>query len=302
MDKTKKFDVIIIGGSYAGLAAAMSLGRSLRSVLIIDSGLPCNRQTPYSHNFLTQDGARPSEVSSQAKAQVSNYDSVVFQSGLAVQGERSKDGFIITTETGIKFEGKKLVFATGIKDIMPSIEGFDACWGNTIVHCPYCHGYEFRDKQTGVFINGEKTMHLVSLINNLTDKLTVLTNGPADLNQEARAKLQKRNIQVIESKIKEFTHKNGELDEVHFSDGTKLNFDVLYASIPFQQHSDIPENLGCMLNEHGYIQVNNLQQTTIPGVYACGDNAGMMRSLANAVAQGSLAGAILNKELVDEQF
>lgn len=122
--KNKNFDVIIIGGSYAGLSAAITLGRSLRNVLIIDSGLPCNRQTPYSHNFITQDGEKPSEITGKSKAQVLDYDTVNFIEDLAVNSKREENGFSIKNKSGKEFFAKKLIFATGIKDIMPDIKGF----------------------------------------------------------------------------------------------------------------------------------------------------------------------------------
>src|SRR5690606_28226163 len=141
---------IIIGGSYARLSAAMALGRSLRNVLIIDSGLPCNRQTPHSHNFITQDGEKPNVIAEKAKAQVLNYDTIKFYNGTAVSGSKIENGFVITTQTEEKFTAKKLIFATGIKDIMPDIKEFQACWGISVIHCPYCHGYEFRNQKTAI--------------------------------------------------------------------------------------------------------------------------------------------------------
>src|SRR3546814_4290909 len=147
MTYNSNFEVILIGGSYAGLSSAMSLVRSLRNVLIIDSGLPCNRQTPHSHNFLTQDGKTPREISTLAKKQVEKYETVKFHKGLATAGVKSADGFEITTDTKYKFTAKKLIFATGLNDLKPAIKGFAACWGISIIHCPYRteeHTYEFQ--------------------------------------------------------------------------------------------------------------------------------------------------------------
>ena len=138
-------DVIIVGGSYSGLAAGMALGRALRQVLIIDSGKPCNRQTPYSHNFITQDGKTPEEIATLARQQVEKYDTVTFFNGLATNGAKTENGFEIQTASGETFSAKKLIFATGIKDIMPDIEGYAECWGISVLHCPYCHGYEVRN-------------------------------------------------------------------------------------------------------------------------------------------------------------
>lgn len=302
MTDTKDFEVIIIGGSYAGLSAAMALGRSLRNILIIDSGLPCNQQTPHSHNFITHDGAKPGAIAEKAKAQVLNYPTVKYLEGLAVSGKKTDNGFMIITQTNEVFKAKKLIFATGIKDIMPNIKGFAECWGISVVHCPYCHGYEFRNQKTGIMTNGDKAFHLASLINNLTDNSTILTSGKADFNEEQFEKLKKHNINIIEKEISEIEHKNGHIKNVIFKDGSKADFKVTYAAIPFEQHSDIPSALGCELSEHGYIKVNHFQETTIEGVYACGDNSAMMRSIANAVYSGNLTGALINKILTEERF
>lgn len=302
MTVRNQFDVIIIGGSYAGLSAAMALGRSLRNVLIIDSGLPCNRQTPHSHNFITQDGETPSVIAEKAKAQVLKYSTVKFYNGLAISGKKTEHGFIITTQTDETFQAKKLIFATGIKDKMPDIKGFLDCWGISVIHCPYCHGYEFRNQKTGIMANGERAFHLASLVNNLTDNITVLTSGKAEFNEEQSTKLKKHNIQIIETDICEVEHENGYIKTMVLKDGNKVNFNAVYAAVPFEQHSDIPFNLGCELTEQGYIKVDNLQKTTLYGVFACGDNSSMMRSVANAVATGNLVGAMVNKELTEERF
>lgn len=302
MKDIKDFEVIIIGGSYTGLSAAMALGRSLRNVLIIDGGQPCNEQTPHSHNFLTQDGKTPKEIANIAKDQVGAYETVKFYTGSAVSGTKKANGFEITTAANDKFTAKKLIFATGIKDTMPEIKGFAECWGISLVHCPYCHGYEYRNQNTAIIANGERAFHLASLVSNLTKQVTLLTNGKIDFEPEQLKKLEKHSIQIIETKVSEVTHKDGHLQKIIFDDRTELSFDVAYASIPFTQHSAIPASLGCELTEHEHIKVDNLQKTTVEGVFACGDNAAAMRSVANAVYSGNLTGAIVNGLLTGERF
>lgn len=185
---------------------------------------------------------------------------------------------------------------------MHDIKGFSECWGISVIHCPYCHGYEFRNQKTGIMANGEKAFHLASLVNNLTNDITILTSGKADFNAEQIAKLDKHNIQVVETEITEVLHENGYVKKLTFSDRNKIDFNAVYAAVPFTQHSDIPISLGCDLTEQGYIGVGNLQKTSIEGVFACGDNTAMMRSVANAVYSGNVAAAMANKELTDEQF
>jgi len=299
---TKEFEVIIIGGSYAGLSAAMALGRSLRKTLIIDAGKPCNRQTPHSHNFLTQDGSTPKEISEVAKSQIAKYDSIKFYDGFAVSGKRSDKGFEITTSKGDTFAAKKLVFAAGIKDLMMDIKGFSECWGISVVHCPYCHGYEIKNKKTAIIANGERAFHLASLVHNLTKEITILTSGAKDFEENQLEKLKQNNIQVIEKKISAIEHQNGQLEKIFFKDGSHEKFECAYASIPFEQNSSIPNELGCKLTENGHIEVNFMQKTTEEGIFACGDTSSMMRSVATAVYAGNITGAMINNELTQENF
>ena len=142
MIETNHFDVIVIGGSYAGLSASMALGRSLRSVLIIDSGKPCNRTAPHSHNFITQDGEPPATIAQKAKAQVLVYPTIQFVADTVQSAQKEKNLFRIKTEANVEFTAKKLLFTTGIRDLMPDLPGFADCWGISVIHCPYCPGYE----------------------------------------------------------------------------------------------------------------------------------------------------------------
>lgn len=302
MKSNKQYDVIIIGGSYSGLAAAMALGRALKKVLIIDSAKPCNRQTPHSHNFITQDGKKPGEIAALAKEQVKCYQTVEFFSGLATDAEKTKYGFEIWTDSGEKFNASKLIFATGIKDIMPDIPGYAESWGISVLHCPYCHGYEVRNLKTGILGNDDFGFEFSVLISNWTDDLTLFTNGKSDLSIEQSAKLKKHKIRVVEAEIEQLEHENGYLKSVHFKDGSNTPVKALYARSAFVQHSAIPELLGCEINDEGYIRVNPAQKTNIEGIFACGDNCTRMRTVANAVAMGTTAGMMVNKELIEEGF
>ncbi len=300
--KRENFDVIIVGGSYAGLSAGLALGRALRKVLIIDSGLPCNRQTPHSHNFLTQDGSPPGDITARALSQLEKYDTIQFCSGLAVSGTKREAGFEITLQTGKMYQAKKVIFATGITDQTPNIEGFAACWGKSVLHCPYCHGYEYRQQATGIWANGDIGFEFSRLISNWTNQLTLFTNGPSTLNPEQRAKLAQHGINMVEKEVASLDHTQGYLQHVVLRDGSKIDVQALYARVPFIQHSDIPAKLGCELTEQGLLKVDPFQQTTVQGVYACGDNASPLRSVANAVANGNVAGAVANKELIEDRF
>ncbi len=302
MGKNKIYDVIIIGGSYAGLSAAMALGRSLRQTLVIDGGEPCNRQTPHSQNFLTQDGKTPKEIADLATKQVQDYKSVTFFQGFALKANTSTSGFLVRTDTGDVFEGKKLIMATGIKDLMPQIPGFQECWGISVIHCPYCHGYEYRGKKTGILAPAEKAFHLAPLLLNLTDDLTILGQEVSNFTEEEVKTLHKHGVKMVHHNVMAIEHKNGYLHKVVLDNGDKISFSAVYAGVPFEQSSNIPESLGCELTEQGFIKTDHFQKTTVSGVFACGDNSIRMRSVAQAVASGNLAGAMANMELSKESF
>jgi thioredoxin reductase len=298
----KDYEVIIIGGSYAGLAAAMALGRALRNVLIIDSGQPCNKQTPHSHNFLTQDGETPHAISSKAKEQVLKYPTITFLNAKATQGIKTDVGFEIGTDTNETFTGKKLLFAAGIKDIMPNIKGFAECWGISVIHCPYCHGYEVKGIKTAIVANGDVAYHYCVLLSQWTNELTVFTNGKSTLTQEQHEKITAHNIEVIETEIDFFNQTAGQLESIVLQDGRVYNYTVMYSRVPFIQHSSIAQDLGCAIDENGFIIVDHMQKTSILGVYAAGDCSTMTRSVAMAVAAGMKSGSIINHELSGESF
>lgn len=299
---TSSYDVIIIGGSYAGLSAAMALGRSLRKTLVIDSGKPCNRQTPASHNFITHDGEKPAAIAAAAKAQVMEYDTVEFMDGLATAAKRVDKGFEVVREDGKTLYARKLVFATGMSDLMPAIPGFAESWGITVIHCPYCHGYEVRGETTGILANGDMGFEYSKMIRHWTKDLTLFTNGPATFSAEQLEKFRQHDIAVVETEIDHIAQDKGKIEYLQLKDGFRYKLKALYHKARLQQHCPIPEALGCELTEHGYIKVDGMQKTTVDGVYACGDNTTMMRAVASAVAGGNLAGAMVNRELIEEDF
>jgi len=295
-------DVIIIGGSYAGLSAAMALGRAGRQALVIDSGLPCNRQTPYSHNFITQDGTAPAAIAALAKEQVLRYPTIRFISDTVTEARQQEGVFGITTTSGQQYAGHKLLFTTGIRDTMPSIPGFAECWGISVLHCPYCHGYEVKQQTTGILASGETAFEFAKLILNWTPDLTVYTNGPSGFTPEQVARLAQHHIKVISSPVAHLTHQKGYIQSITFEDGSTSSLKALYARLPFTQHCPLPASLGCDFNEMGLITVDGFQQTTVPGIYAAGDNTTPFRSVAAVVAAGTMAGAAINKTLIEERF
>jgi thioredoxin reductase len=271
-------------------------------VLIVDSGNPCNKQTPHSHNFLTNDGKTPTEIASIARQQVSVYNTVESMDGLVTDARKTENGFELQLQSGQTFKTRKIIFATGVRDIMPGISGFADCWGISALHCPYCHGYEVRHQKTGVLANGDGGFEMSSLISNWTNDLTLYTNGAATLTEQQRSKLERHKINIVQAEIERVEHENGYLQNIIFKDGMMAPVKALYTRLPFVQHSTVPQSMGCELTEEGYIRIDAAFRTTVQGVYACGDNTIRMRSVANAVAMGTTTGVMVNKELIDESF
>lgn len=302
MKNNLTYEVIIIGGSYSGLAAAMALGRAGRTVLVIDAQEPYNRQTPYSHNFLTQDGIPPHEIAALGKEQVKKYTTVTFLNDRAEKATKTEKGFLIQTQSGLSIGAQKIILATGIRDIIPKIEGFQACWGTSALHCPYCHGYEVKGLPTGILGNSEAGFELAKLISNWTDNLTLFTNGKSTLSAEQTTLLKLHHIEVDERIIQKLLHNSGYLEGIEFQDHSHRAIKALYVKPKFTLHNSITTDLGCALTEEGYIQVDAQQKTSVPGIYASGDSTSRMRTVANAIATGTTAGMMLNKEWVEEQF
>jgi thioredoxin reductase len=298
MSILKKYDVVIIGGSYSGLSAAMALGRARRTVLIIDSGKPCNASAPHSHNFLTQDGVEPSMIADIGKHQVLAYPSVTYVNGLVTAVNGSDYNFQVSVSSGEVYTSSKLLFATGVKDVLPKTPGFKECWGKSIIHCPYCHGYEYADQATGIIANGDMAFEFGRLIRNWSQNLTIFTNGASTISKEHASLLQDLNVTIETGLILDLEHQSGFIKSAHLEDGLIVPLQVLYAKIPFEQHFAGIVEIGCELTQDGFVKVDDFLKTGVPGIYAVGDCITPLRSVAGAVASGSKAGAMLNHEII----
>lgn len=299
---TTIYDVIIIGGSYAGLSAALALGRSLRKVLVIDSDNACNKKAAYSHNFLTRDHFPPSEIKRSSREQALTYPTTSCIDATAVDLEVLENGFNVHLDDKSVYTGRKVLFATGVTDLIPNIPGFSECWGISILHCPYCHGYENKHKTTAVIGNGDQGFVLAKTIHQWSNQITLYTNGTSTLNPEEVFKLNRNGITVIQNDITHIEHNNGNVTKIHFDDASAAPAEVIYVQLPFKQQCDIPEKLGVTFTEKGFIQVTRGMETSIPGIFAAGDCLSFFRSVAHAIASGNKAGAIINKCLIDEDF
>ncbi len=296
------FDVIIIGGSYAGLSAAMALGRSMRNVLVLDSSKPCNRQTPHSHNFLLHDGDTPAALAQKAKEQVLKYNTLKWLTNEVIAVTKMAAGFEIQIANGEKFQSRKIIFATGVADVMPVIKGFAECWGISVLHCPYCHGYEVKDEPLGVIANGGTAFEMVKMIQHWSKNLVLFCNNTSTLTAKQTQKIQFHHIEIIEKEIAELVHDNGYVKHLLFADGSVRERKAVFARVPCKQPSPLQLQLGCALTENGLIQVDAFQKTTVAGIYAAGDCTSLFRGLSAAVAAGGLAGAMVNRELIEENF
>jgi len=293
------FDVLIIGGSYAGLSAALALGRARRSVLVLDARRPRNRFTPHAHNLLLHDGDAPADLAARARQQVAAYPTVQLLEAQATAAEKLPDGtFNVATEAHGTFEARRLLLATGLRDELPPVPGFAECWGKSVIHCPFCHGYEVADQPTGIWNNGPEVEHQVQMLLNWSRDLTVFTNGQATFGPEVHALLKTHGIELVETPVAELLHTNGQLKGLRLGDGRTRPLPVLYARLPWQQASALPQQLGCEITEQVLIRTDASYHTTVPGVYAAGDCCVAPPQLALAIAAGNLAGASLGRELI----
>jgi thioredoxin reductase len=294
------YDVIIIGGSYAGLSAAIQLGRARRKVLIIDEGLRRNRFAAHSHGFITQDGVDPAVIAAKAREQVLNYPTITWLSAradsaqiLATSGTDA--GFEVLAKDA-RHQSRRLLLATGVKDLLPAIEGLAERWGKAVFHCPYCHGYELNQGPIGVIAGSELSMHHALMLPDW-GPTTLLLNDAFTPDAEQLAALTARGTTLERCPISAIT---GHAD-INLADGRVLSFAGLFAMAPFELASPIAHDLGLEMEQGplgATIKTDVMKETSLPGVFACGDAARPMASVALAVGDGNLAGAGVHRSLM----
>ncbi|RKD75046.1 NAD(P)/FAD-dependent oxidoreductase [Rhizobium sp. WW_1] len=289
-------DVIVIGGSYAGMAAALQLLRARRKVLVVDAGKRRNRFADASHGFLGQDGVNPGEIARRAKEQLAAYPTLTWIEETAEQAEGRKDAFVVTAADGVRHDGRRLLFATGVSDTLPEIEGLGERWGKNIFHCPYCHGYELDQGRIGCIATGPMSLHQAQLLPEWGE-VTLFLNGAFAPDAEQRADLAARGVTIEETLVARL---EGEAD-VRLADGRLLQFAGLFTATRVSPSSRIAEQLGCAIEETLFgtqIQTDAMKETTVPGAFACGDAARIPHSVSLAVGDGAWAGAQLHRSLV----
>jgi thioredoxin reductase len=295
-------DVVIVGGSSAGLSAALILGRSLRDVVVIDDQKPCNRFSNASHGFLTRDGIPPSELIQIANEQLEPYSTVARKMATALHIEKHDTDFEITCSDATKLQARSVLLATGLHDELPKLDGMEGLWGKSVIHCPYCDGYEVSGKAISVYGTDETAMHLVMMLHNWTDNLTLCAANGWKLTAAQRDRLTRFGIHVVEQAITALESTGAQIEAVHFDDGTSLRCDALFVRPKTTHRTTFAHDLGCKVDEHNVVQVDLRGRTSIEGVYAAGDLSLTMRSVAIAVAQGAAAGYGINADLIERDF
>ncbi|MEJ8302811.1 NAD(P)/FAD-dependent oxidoreductase [Saccharibacillus sacchari] len=290
-------DVIIIGGGPAGMSAALVLGRARRNVLVIDEALPRHRVTRESHGFLTRDGVSPSELRKVAHEQIAAYPSVRFIQTVAANIEGNDGAFQVTTGDGETYIGRKLLFATGMKDLPMNMKGLEDVYGKSAYVCPYCDGWEMQDRPIAI-IAGEHTMHLTRTVAGWSNDLAVFTNGSPRPEEETN-ELMRRGIPVYDAPIREIASEAGETVAIVLEDGSEIARTAIFFAPKLAPGSDLPVHLGCDVNESGTMVVDEIGRSNVPGVFGAGDGASQKYQVAAAVAAGSMAGVGINTELLE---
>lgn len=291
-----QYDVIIIGGSYAGLSAAMPLARARRRILVVDEGLRRNRFAAHSHGFLTQDGNDPAAIARLGREQVMAYETVDWLTGKAVAAALTERGFRVDIEGAEPREARRIIFAGGVVDQLPEIPGLAERWGNRVFHCPYCHGYELQQGRIGVIATSAMSMHLALLLPDW-GRTTLFLNEAFEPDPEQLATLAARGVTLEREPVQRI---DGELDVV-LRDGRVISLDGLFVPTRIDVASALPESLGCEFDEGFYgriIRTDAMKATSVKGVYACGDAARMGGSVPLAVGDGTLAGAAAHQSLI----
>ncbi|WP_282082561.1 NAD(P)/FAD-dependent oxidoreductase [Streptomyces tendae] len=304
---TKTVDVVVIGGGAAGLNGALMLARSRRSVVVIDSGTPRNAPAAAMHGFIVLDGTPPPEILQRGREQVRQYGGRIVSGEVAASAPAapSADGdlrFTVTLADGRTLTARRVLVASGLRDVLPEVPGLAEHWGHSVVHCPYCHGYEVRDEPIGIVATGPLSVHHAWLFRQLTADLIYFARG-TDLDADTRARFAARGIRVVETDVREVvTGSDGALVGVRLTDGTLVERRVLAVATRMEARTegldglklpmeDLPDNMGRRF-------ASAMAGTTeIPGVWVAGNATDLAAQVGAAAAAGALAGSHINATL-----
>ncbi|MED0866932.1 NAD(P)/FAD-dependent oxidoreductase [Bacillus safensis] len=294
-------DCAIIGGGPAGLSAALVVGRGRKQVIVFDDELPRNRVTQESHGFITNDGMTPFEIRRAGEADLQKYPNIKIKRSRIVDIQKKEERFTLLTHEGDTFKAKKIILATGLQDILPEIEGIHDVYGKTLFSCPFCDGWELKDKALALIAENQRALHMAKLLSNWTKDLIVFTNGHV-LAEEDKVLLTAHSIQVIDVPIVSIDQDNGQLRSLQLANGETVEREGGFVASEFKQSAPFAEKLGCQMTKNTGIETDILGRTTVSGVFACGDNLGGPAQLVLAAAAGSQTGMGVIHELVQEEF
>ncbi len=292
------FDVIVVGGSYAGLSAAMQLARARRRIAVIDAGQRRNRFASASHGFLGRDGCAPAEIAAEAKAQLLAYPTVTWIDGQASLATGSAaQGFSITVGREA-LQARRLVLALGVVDELPAIDGLAERWGRSVFHCPYCHGYELQQGRIGVLASGALSLHHALLLPDW-GATTLFLNGSFEPDEAQRTLLAKRGTRIDDGAVGRIV----DTATLEMRDGRREVLDGLFTLTRTRPAGDLATQLACDLADGPlgpYLRVGDTMETSVPGVFACGDAARATGNVAISVGAGAVAGAAAHGSMVFE--
>jgi thioredoxin reductase len=294
------YDVIIIGGAFAGLSAATQLGRARRKVLVLDTSLPRNRFAAHSHGFFTRDGSPPLELLAEARRQLAAYGTVELRNARATGISGQADSFVVALEGAGPVSSRRIILAHGMTDDLSALPpGADACWGKSVFTCPYCHGYEFGDQRLGLLYRMGDPLEMVRFYKEWTATFTLFTNGNP-IEPHASKALAEMNVPIVDDPVLRLEHDAGNLRAIVTASGS-IPLDAMFAHPPARLSTTIGVDLGCQTKE-GHVgpfyAVDATQMTTVPGIYAAGDAANPMPSISYAVSAGVAAGTFAHRSLL----
>ncbi|QOF78721.1 NAD(P)/FAD-dependent oxidoreductase [Variovorax sp. 38R] len=296
-----RYDALIVGGSFAGLSAAMQLARARRKVCVVDAGAPRNRFAAASHGFFGQDGMPPLQMIADARDKLLAYPSVTFVEGMATAATADgADGFTVSLNNGERLSTRKLLLAFGVQDGLPDIPGLGERWGKSVLHCPYCHGYEFGDRPLGVLFHSAHPSDHALLIAEW-GPTTLFLNGEEGPDAEARVRLQSHGVTLEPGRIVGFEGQGTDLAAVRLDDGRRVPIEALFVAPHTRPTSPLAEQLGCAFDDGPtgrVLRVDAMKTTTVPGVYAAGDVAMAFSNATLASADGLFAGVSMHRALV----
>jgi thioredoxin reductase len=288
-------DVVTIGGGPAGLAAALCLGRARRSVLVVDSDHPRHAVAEGVHNFLTREGIPPAALRRVAWEQMHTYPTVTRYAGNAIGLDRRDEHWFVERDDGRTVAARAVLLATGVVDQHPDIRGYDALWGRSIFHCPYCHGWEVRDQALAVVGQPPNVMQFAPLLLSWSSDIVVCTNGQP-LDAGLATELAERGIGVRTSRITELVAANDALREIRFDDASTLQRDALFV-MPSPRLPDLVASLGLEVDDQGFVRIDGDGATSAKSLWAAGDLTSKRHQVIEAAAQGLRAAAAINRAL-----